>query len=54
MATIEEPIHELRRCSGCHTERVCRFYRNAWFCINGPTKCWRHRKVKWATLTQST
>lgn len=41
---------EFRECDGCHSERLCRRYEEMWFCLKGPDKCWRQRKVKAPTI----
>jgi hypothetical protein len=42
---MTEQEDELRRCDGCHSDRLCRKYKSLYLCLNGPQKCWRHRKV---------
>ncbi len=44
---------ELRRCDGCYADRVCREYRELWFCVRGPGKCWRKRQNLWAKRNDS-
>ncbi len=36
---------EFRRCDRCHTDRLCREYKDRWFCVRGPDKCWKHRRA---------
>lgn len=38
------PPDEHRRCDGCHTHRTCRYYMGMWFCLIGPSRCFKHRK----------
>lgn len=33
------------RCARCHTERLCKEYNDTWLCVNGPSKCWRKRRL---------
>lgn len=39
------PVIDLRVCNGCGMSRRVRLYRHHWWlCIDGPNKCYRHRR----------
>jgi hypothetical protein len=41
----DTPELELRRCDRCRGDRLCREYKDRWFCIAGPDRCWKHRRA---------